>query len=185
MSSPVGANAKRTEIIEQLARFQSAPGRLQQPVGIIGPGDGGERECSAARTVAGLLAQAGFSIICGGRGGVMAAASCGATEAGGIAVGILPEEDARSANAYLTVAVPTGMGEMRNAVIARSSLCLVAIGGGMGTISEMALGLKWNQAVFALYEDVQLPGAVITRDLDDLIARVLAFLSQRAGLTVA
>ena len=181
MSSPVGANAKRTKIIEQLARSQSGPERLQQPVAIIGPGDGGERECSAARTVAGLLAQAGFSIICGGRGGVMAAASRGATEAGGVAVGILPEEDARSANPFLTVAVPTGMGEMRNAIIARSSLCLVAIGGGMGTISEMALGLKWNQAVFALYEDVQLPGAVIASDLDDLIERVLDFLSKRSA----
>ena len=73
------------------------------------------------------------------------------------------------------------MGEMRNAIIARSSLCLVAIGGGMGTISEMALGLKWNQAVFALYEDVQLPGAVIASDLDDLIARVLDFLSKQSA----
>ena len=140
-----------------------------QPVGIIGPGNGGEAECAAAWQVANALARAGMTIVCGGRGGVMEAASRGAHDAGGIAVGILPEEDTRAANRYLTVAIPTGMGEMRNAIIARSSLFLVAIGGGMGTISEMALGLKWEKEVFALYGDIVLPGAKYAQSVDQLI----------------
>jgi uncharacterized protein (TIGR00725 family) len=163
-------------LLEKLARHQESAARFAQPVGIIGPGDGGERECKAAHGIAGWLARAGLSIVCGGRGGVMEAASRGATEAGGIAIGILPEEDTRAANAHLTVAIPTGMGEMRNALIARSSLCLVAIGGGMGTISEMALGLKWGKKVFALYEDVRLQGAVIASTPDDLLEQVLRHL---------
>ena len=71
----------------------------------------------------------------------MAAASR-ARDGGGIAIGLLPEDDDRNANEWLSVAVATGMGEMRNALVARS---LAAIGGNMGTLSEMALGLKWGR----------------------------------------
>ena len=72
----------------------------------------------------------------------MAAASRGARDGGGIAIGLLPEDDDRNANEWLSVAVATGMGEMRNALVARSAS---AIGGNMGTLSEMALGLKWGR----------------------------------------
>ena len=58
---------------------------------------------------------------------------------------------------------------MRNALIARSSICLVAIGGGMGTLSEVALGLKWGKQVFALYRDIPLPGVQVAKDVDQLI----------------
>jgi uncharacterized protein (TIGR00725 family) len=185
MSSPAeekkNPSAAVAELLEKLKRHQAGEARRRQPIGIIGPGDGGARECAAARAIAGHLARAGFAIVCGGRGGVMEAASRGATEAGGIAIGILPEEDARSANPYLTVAIPTGMGEMRNAVIARSSLCLVAIGGGMGTLSEMALGLKWGKNVFALYEEVRLEGARIAANPDDLLESVARWLAEECG----
>ena len=179
MSLPVDGkelSAQVTDLVARLQGIQASDARCKQPIGIIGPGDGGERECHAAYEVANRLARAGFAIVCGGRGGVMQAASRGAAEAGGIAVGILPEEDTRTANPYLSVAIPTGMGEMRNAIIARSSICLVAIGGGMGTISEMALGLKWGKRVFALYEDVQLEGATITSSPGELLETVLRWL---------
>lgn len=182
MLSPVNEKEKQllpvNELLEELAKIQSGPLRCMQPVGIIGPGDGGSKECESAHFIAYTLAKAGFSIICGGRGGVMQAASRGARDAGGIAVGILPEEDASMANKYLSVAIPSGMGEMRNAIIARSSICLVAIGGGMGTISEMALGLKWGKQVFALYEDVQLQGARIAANTDELLEFVVRWLVQ-------
>ncbi|WP_082360390.1 TIGR00725 family protein [Paracidovorax avenae] len=162
--------------LQRLAGHQRGPRRHRRPVGIIGPGDGGERECSAARQVARALASAGIAIVCGGRGGVMAAASQGAAEAGGLAIGILPEEDERNANDWLGVALPTGMGEMRNALIARSAVCLVAIGGNMGTLSEMALGLKWGTPVFVMHGDVALPGAVPVADVSEMLARVAACL---------
>ena len=180
MSLHEGVNAvPSAPVIEALARLaqrQKGVDRHRQPVAVIGPGDGGERVCEAARTVAYHLADAGMTVICGGRGGVMAAAARGATEAGGIAIGILPEEDDRNANEWLSVAVPTGMGELRNAIVARSGVCLVAIGGNMGTLSEMAMGLKWGKPVFVLHGDIALPGAVTTEDVDDLLAKVVACL---------
>jgi uncharacterized protein (TIGR00725 family) len=160
-----------------LARAQAGASRRPQPVGIIGPGDGGSRECQAAYEVANVLASAGVPIVCGGRGGVMEAASRGAADAAGIALGILPEEDLSGANPYLSVALPTGIGEMRNALIARGSVCLVAIGGGLGTLSEMALGLKWAKPVFTLYEDIQLPGADPAGNVEQLIEWVLECLT--------
>lgn len=165
-----------TEQLAALAQRQRGPTRHRQPVGMIGPGDSGEREYAAAQTMAARLAGAGMAVICGGRGGVMEAASRGAASAGGVVIGLLPEEDSRAANAWLTVALPTGMGEMRNALIARSCLCLVAIGGGMGTLSEMALGLKWGKAVFTLYDEFQLPGACAAADIDELSESVAAWL---------
>lgn len=164
------------EALARLAHKQRGPARHRQPVAVIGPGDGGSAECAAAYAVAHALAGAGMAVVCGGRGGVMAAASRGATEAGGIAVGILPEDDDRNANPWLSVAIPTGMGEMRNALVARSGVCLVAIGGNMGTLSEMALGLKWGKPVFVLHGDVALPGAVQATDAHDLLAKVLVCL---------
>ena len=167
------------ELLARLAAKQAGAARCKQPVGVIGPGDGGPDECLAAYQVADALARAGMSIVCGGRGGVMQAASKGAHDAGGIAVGILPEEDTSSANPFLTVAIPTGIGEMRNALIARSSICLVAIGGGMGTLSEVALGLKWGKQVFALYRDISLPGVQVAKDVDQLIEWTTSWLLSR------
>ena len=180
MSSRVGVkkylSIAAIEALEVLTHSQLGPGRCPLPVGIIGPGDGGSRECEAAYAVAAVLAAAGVPIVCGGRGGVMQAAARGATESGGIVVGILPEDDLSGANPYLTVAIPTGIGEMRNALIARSGNCLVAIGGGMGTLSEMALGLKWSKPVFTLYEDIQLLGTHRAKNVNQLIELVLGYL---------
>lgn len=164
------------EALQQLARRQRGPGRHRQPVALIGPGDAGEVECAAAYAVAHALAAAGIVVICGGRGGVMAAAARGATDAGGMSVGILPEDDDSNANPWLSVAVPTGMGEMRNAIIARSGVCLVAIGSNLGTLSEMAMGLKWGKPVFAMHGGIELPGAVLASDVNDMLAKVLGCL---------
>jgi uncharacterized protein (TIGR00725 family) len=186
MSSQVGASRKlSTQTLERLRRLaetQAGPTRSPLPVGIIGPGNGGSRECDAAYEVARVLAGAGVILVCGGRAGVMQAASRAAQDAGGTVVGILPEEDLSGANPYLTVAIPTGMGEMRNALIARSSVCLVAIGGGMGTLSEAALGLKWGKPVFTLHEEVSLPGARAAESVDQLLDWVVEYLTEgRSG----
>jgi uncharacterized protein (TIGR00725 family) len=167
LSAPV------TEALTRLAQKQKSPTRHLQPVAILGPGDGGHAECEAAYAVAHALASAGMVVVCGGRSGVMAAASRGAVEAGGFVVGILPEDDDRNANKWLSVAIPTGMGEMRNAIIARSGVCLIAIGGNMGTLSEMAMGLKWGKPVFVIHGDVKLPGAVQASDVNDMLTKVL------------
>ena len=171
-----GAESAQATLALRLTALQKSPQRFTQAIALIGPGDGDERLCAAAHHIAQHFARCGLAIVCGGRGGVMEAASRGAYEAGGTVIGLLPENDTQAANPYLSVAIPTGMGEMRNALIARCSLCLVAIGGGMGTLSEMAFGLKIAKPVFCLYPEFVLPGATEAVDADDVIAQVQRWL---------
>ena len=86
-------------------------------------------------------------VVTGGLGGVMEAASRGAREAGGTTLGVLPGNDRREANAWVEVALPTGMGEARNALVVRAADALVAIAGGWGTLSEIALARKAGKPV--------------------------------------
>lgn len=98
------------------------------------------------------IAACGAVLLCGGRGGVMAAASAGARAAGGLVVGVLPGADARSSapNPHLDVALFTGLGQARNVVLTLSAHAVVAVGGGWGTLSEIALALKQRVPVVLL-----------------------------------
>jgi uncharacterized protein (TIGR00725 family) len=89
-------------------------------------------------------------VLCGGREGVMEAVARGVAKERGVTIGLLPEPDARAANPHLSVVVATGLGEARNAIIARASFCLLAIGDSYGTLSEVALGLQFGKSVFGL-----------------------------------
>jgi uncharacterized protein (TIGR00725 family) len=105
---------------------------------------------AAAESVGRELAQRGVVVVCGGLGGAMEAACRGAKEAGGTTVGLLPGADRGHANPYVDVAVATGLGEARNALIARTADALVAVGGGYGTLSEIALALRAGKRVVGL-----------------------------------
>ncbi len=94
-----------------------------------------------------LLAQRGATVINGGLGGVMAATAAGVKSANGVCVGLLPGADADEANADVTVALATGLGEMRNLLIARCASAMIAIGGGWGTLSEIAFALRLGRPV--------------------------------------
>ncbi len=96
------------------------------------------------------LAARGVVVVCGGLGGIMEAACRGARESGGTTVGILPGTDRSDANAHVVVAIPTGLGEARNALVVRAADALVAIGGGYGTLSEIAFALKAGKRVVGL-----------------------------------
>jgi uncharacterized protein (TIGR00725 family) len=87
------------------------------------------------------LAAAGAVVITGGGGGVMAAASRGARDAGGVTIGILPGFDRSEANEWVSIAIATGMGELRNGLIVRAADAVLAVGGAYGTLSEIALAL--------------------------------------------
>jgi uncharacterized protein (TIGR00725 family) len=103
-----------------------------------------------AERVGRLVAQRGALVVCGGLGGVMEAACRGAKRAGGTTIGLLPGLDRGSANPFVDVALPTGLGEARNALVVRAADVLVAIGGGHGTLSEIALALKAGKRVIGL-----------------------------------
>jgi uncharacterized protein (TIGR00725 family) len=116
----------------------------------VGPGEATAAELETAMAVGRGLAAAGAVVVCGGLGGVMEGACRGAGDAGGVTVGILPGSDRRAANPCVDIAIPTGLGEARNALVVRSADALVAVGGGLGTLSEVALALKARKPVVGL-----------------------------------
>uniref|UniRef100_A0A7C4AJ92 TIGR00725 family protein n=1 Tax=Thermodesulfovibrio aggregans TaxID=86166 RepID=A0A7C4AJ92_9BACT len=118
--------------------------------GVIGAGKAERELLKMAEEVGKLLAKEGVIVITGGLGGVMEAASRGAFLEGGITVGILPTVRKDDANPYIKIPIPTGMGEMRNALVVRASDVLIAIGGEYGTLSEIALALKTGKKVIGL-----------------------------------
>jgi uncharacterized protein (TIGR00725 family) len=119
-------------------------------VAVIGAARCSPSEAAAAEVVGSVLAQGGATVICGGRGGVMEAACRGARSAGGLTLGILPGSDPSAANPYVDVAIATGFGEARNAIVARTAQAVVAIGGQYGTLSEIAFALKHGLPVIGI-----------------------------------
>jgi len=111
-------------------------------IAVVGSGEAAPDELAAAEEAGAAVAAEGCGLVCGGLGGVMEAACRGARSRGGVTVGLLPGLDRDAANGWVVVAVPTGLGEARNALVVRAADALVAIGGGWGTLSEIALALK-------------------------------------------
>jgi len=141
-------------------------------VAVIGPSDATSQQTRAAETIGRGLADAGAIVITGGLGGVMEAACHGASAAGGTTVGFLPGTDRTTANDYLQIALPTGLGELRNGLIIRAADAVIAVGGAYGTLSEIALALRTDVPVIGLQtwdiegvELVSTPTEAITRAL--------------------
>jgi len=123
-------------------------------VAVVGGSTCTPDEAAAAAAVGRLLAEAGAVILCGGLGGVMEAVARGAQETpGGITVGLLPGSDPAEANPAIDVPLATGMGEMRNALIVRAARAVIAIGGGVGTLSEIALAKRIGTPVVGLHDN--------------------------------
>ena len=119
-------------------------------VAVVGSGTASQELYENARQIGRLVAERGGTVICGGRSGVMEAAARGATETGGTAIGILPDEDRGSANEYLTYSIATGTGHARNLAVVCSGDVVIAAGGEYGTLSEIGLALKVGRPVVAL-----------------------------------
>ncbi len=119
-------------------------------VAVCGASEATAAQLDSAREVGRLLAEAGAVIINGGLGGVSAAASEGASHAGGTVIGILPDIDRHHANPHLTISLPTGMGQARNVVIVTAAESVIAIGEGWGTLSEIAVARRLGRPVIAL-----------------------------------
>jgi uncharacterized protein (TIGR00725 family) len=143
-------------------------------VAVCGASEATPSQLEAAREVGKLLARSGAVVINGGFGGVMGAASEGAATEGGTVVGILPDTDRGGANPHLTLALATGLGQARNAVIVTAADSVIAIGPGWGTLSEIALARRLGRAVFALdtwkvkgLDIVHSPAEAVKRALED------------------
>ncbi len=119
-------------------------------IAVVGPSAATPAEHALGEEVGRLIAERGAVLVCGGLGGLMEAAAGGCAAAGGVSIGILPTTDRGEANPYLTVAVATGMGEARNAIVVRTADAVIAVGGEFGTLSEIALALKMGKPVVGL-----------------------------------
>jgi hypothetical protein len=126
------------------------PGAARLVIGVIGAQDAGADALRDAYAIGGAIAALGHITLTGGRGGVMAEASRGAHEAGGLVLAILPGDDLHDANAYIDIPVLTGLGHARNAIVARTANALIAVGGRYGTLSEIAFGLIADTPVIGL-----------------------------------
>jgi uncharacterized protein (TIGR00725 family) len=126
------------------------PGPTRLYVAVVGGSMADRDVCQTAEDVGRALAAHGAVVVSGGLGGVMEAACRGAKEVGGTTVGILPGADRRHANPWVDVAVATGMGEARNALVVRTADALVAVGGEFGTLSEIALALRLGKPVVGI-----------------------------------
>jgi uncharacterized protein (TIGR00725 family) len=153
-------------------------------VAVVGPGaDATPAECDQGREVGRLLAEHGAVVVTGGLAGVMAAAAEGCAQAGGRSVGLLPGRDRAAASPHLTVAVPTGLGELRNGVVVHSCDGMIAIGGSWGTLSEIALARRTDRPVVTLggWSVRDADGAtvpmVVASSPQDAVARCLALVT--------
>ena len=119
-------------------------------VGVIGAGECDDEIRELAYQVGYNIAKAGWGLVCGGLGGVMEGACHGASDAGGLTIGILPGDMPDTANPYVAVPIATGMGIARNAIIVRSARVAIAISGRFGTLSEIAYCLQLGVPVISL-----------------------------------
>jgi len=119
-------------------------------IGVIGAGACGPQTSETARQVGGLIAKRGAALVCGGLGGVMEAACQGASENGGLTIGILPGDNSEEANKYVKVPIVTDMGHARNVIIVHTAQALIAIEGEYGTLSEIAIALKLGKPVISI-----------------------------------
>jgi uncharacterized protein (TIGR00725 family) len=141
-------------------------------VAVVGPSEATSVELERAEEVGRALAGAGAVVLTGGLGGVMAAACRGAVRAGGLTVGILPGHDRSAANEWVSVAIATGLGELRNGLIVRAADALVAVGGAYGTLSEVALALKSGTPVIGL-DTWPIEGIETVRSAGEAAARAI------------
>jgi uncharacterized protein (TIGR00725 family) len=149
-----------------------SPRRIQ--IAVIGAGTCSERVRQLAEEVGAEIARRGATLICGGLGGVMDAAACGAHNAGGLTVGIIPTYDAGNCSRCLDVIVATGFGHGRNVIVAASGDAVIALPGEHGTASEVALALTLKRCVIGFEAWENYPGVIPAGSAREAVARAMA-----------
>jgi len=134
-------------------------------IGVLGPHKTSQEEYELGKRVGEGIAHAGALLLCGGLDGMMAAAAEGAKKAGGETLGILPGDDERVANKYIDIALPTGLGPFRNALLVRNCDCVIAVHGAYGTLSEIAFALRLKVPVVGLETWSLMRGGVVDESI--------------------
>lgn len=153
------------------------PSPAARCIAVIGGSSAPPEVLRTAETVGRELALAGASLVCGGLGGVMEAACRGARGAGGFTIGILPGEDRREANRWVTCAIPTGLGHFRNFLVVRAADGVIALPGASGTLSEAAMARTLGKPVVTVSRENDgglVPGAVAAESGAEAVRLILA-----------
>lgn len=163
--------------IDALSALQQLRPQLRKvPIAVIGPREASSEEYACAEQLGKALAEAGLQLICGGKNGVMEAAAKGHLQAGGSPIGLIPETEWTQANPYISIPIATGIGKSRNVIIAQACPVLIAVGGGYGTMSEMAFGLHFEKQILTLGNAPVLPGTIACDNVADAIAQTANYL---------
>lgn len=155
-------------------------------VGVMGGSACTEQQYALAKRVGQLIAERGAVLVCGGMTGVMTAAAEGAREAGGLTIGILPGANAHESppNPFIEVALFTGLREGRNYLNVAVSDGLIAIGGGYGTLSEIALALRMGKPLVLVDTwQFSLRGETLAVPTTDTAEQAVDLLWQLMGFT--
>lgn len=149
-------------------------------IAVIGGHQCSSEELKLAEAIGRELAKRGVTLICGGLDGVMEAACRGASSEGGVTVGILPGDDRRSANPYVSIPVVTGLGYARNVIVVKSAQAVIAIDGSYGSLSEIAHALQsripvigvntWSMSIRGKEDDSIIPAADAREAVEKAIA---------------
>lgn len=163
--------------------MDAAPSSERRRIGVIGPGsDVPAHVLDAAERVGALVAESGQIVINGGLGGVMEAASRGASGRGGLVIGLLPGDRDQIGNAYLTVGLPTGLGELRNGLLVRACDAVVCVGGSWGTLSEVALAVRTGVPLVMLHGwPSQEEGPVLVETPEEAVTTALELVGATPG----
>ncbi|MBU1741419.1 MAG: TIGR00725 family protein [Proteobacteria bacterium] len=147
-------------------------------IAVCGAGAAGPELCRQAEAVGRLIAEKGHFLVCGGLGGIMEAAARGAKEAGGVTIALLPGEDLAEANPYIDHPLPTGLGIARNALVVRAGRGVIAVEGGYGTLSELAMALKLGRVVVALGRWAGVEGVIAVSDPEEAVVQLWSRLAR-------
>jgi uncharacterized protein (TIGR00725 family) len=151
-----------------------AAGRARQ-VAVSGGGSCSHAVAEIAVALGEALAAEGMTIVCGGLGGVMEAVARGASRRGGVVVGVLPDYDHGSANPYVGVTIPTGLGHGRNVIVAAAGEVLIALPGGPGTLSEIAFAVRLGRYVIGLGSWGDIDGVHEVSDVAGVMAAIRSY----------
>ena len=155
-------------------------------IAVSAPGAATDDELLLAGAIGRLIAERGCTLVCGGLGGAMAAACRGARDAGGVTIGIIPGYDDRAANPWVDHVVCTGLGQARNTLVAATGHVLIAVGGGWGTLSEIALGLRLGRPVVLVGGWAEVFAAETSRaEFADLEGTIVSADSPKAAVDAA
>lgn len=144
-------------------------------IAVIGGRNAGKNLLDIAEEVGRLIGKNSLIMLCGGLGGVMEAAARGMKDAGGLTVGILPQDEKSYANPYIDIPIVTGLGIGRNIIIARTADALIAIGGEYGTLSEIAFALQLGKPVIGI-NTWDIDGVIKAVDAEEAVQKAIKIL---------